>query len=741
MPGSFDLDFMPAELAAPALPIVVCLYDPEEEDGGYTILPNVRCLRVDYKEGPEPPVARFQYLTADLLELALGWPAQFEQLWPINAQGDYVVQVDDRLVVLTFDPYGDPLVLFDGFAQIPQADVEPTVGSVTFAAIGVAVRLWDNPIYGRAQRNGDVPDTTDGTGDIIVDLPCRFNPASTAVSAYGGYQGNCVAADMFTVPAEYEGTGDAGGYPVFIDPLIIERDYVGDLQTDYDEVSDWWISDAVKYLLQFVPSPDDDAGNPYVYYPTFDSLDDILQTYGPEGDILNPDETQIGDCVIRDYDASNKPVMEALSEILHYGGFLLNFQTITSDDGTPQTNLSIARRDALAAAAPKLIFLAAAGTSFDPTENNTTALHLARDCNQIANAWAVESQLGQVEATFYLAPGFQPNPGDETTPQNWFTSNLTGATDDKRRMYRWYIADECADGHWNATEEEFNKTPMDFSPLFPPLDDGTPTYVKRYRPGSKKILSKDANGAPLKAILEVYVGAYNTDPYIPGDGEWNTDGWQTVTKEWRLLDDRLGIEITAENPEQWVIGTNAAGSKITINGISAQTVPTDETAFALRLTTVIDADYAIDAQAPMRIASPTLFARWRTADAKDHFQYGIVAPNSLNYVNQGGNGTDPVVMRDDTQAAVTHAEQLRSAHEFPPLAGSVTIPFITDYYQLSDRVELIYGRDATLQVNIGTDMGEDPAYPWVTAFSWVFENTRQQTILQLSDRRAEVRNL
>ena len=308
-------------------------------------------------------------------------------------------------------------------------------------------------------------------------------------------------------------------------------------------------------------------------------------------------------------------------------------------------------------------------------------------------------------------------------------------------MYRWYIADEFADGHWNATEEEFNKTPMDFSPLFPPLDDGTPTYVKRYRPGSKKILSKDANGAPLKAILEVYVGAYNTDPYIPGDGEWNTDGWQTVTKEWRLLDDRLGIEITAENPEQWVIGTNAAGSKITINGISAQTVPTDETAFALRLTTVIDADYAIDAQAPMRIASPTLFARWRTADAKDHFQYGIVAPNSLNYVNQGGNGTDPVVMRDDTQAAVTHAEQLRSAHEFPPLAGSVTIPFITDYYQLSDRVELIYGRDATLQVNIGTDMGEDPAYPWVTAFSWVFENTRQQTILQLSDRRAEVRNL
>ena len=68
-------------------------------------------------------------MMGDLLQSALGWPSQFEQLWPIDAQGDYVVMTDDRLVVLTQIPPStddeDPqtVVLFDGFAQVPQADV------------------------------------------------------------------------------------------------------------------------------------------------------------------------------------------------------------------------------------------------------------------------------------------------------------------------------------------------------------------------------------------------------------------------------------------------------------------------------------------------------------------------------------------------------------------------------------------------------------------------------------------
>ena len=52
-------------LATQAVPIFVALYLPGKENP-YTILPNIFCLRIDYREGPEPPLARFQYLTGDL---------------------------------------------------------------------------------------------------------------------------------------------------------------------------------------------------------------------------------------------------------------------------------------------------------------------------------------------------------------------------------------------------------------------------------------------------------------------------------------------------------------------------------------------------------------------------------------------------------------------------------------------------------------------------------------------------
>jgi hypothetical protein len=730
--GSFDLYGSTPVLANPAAPVAVCLFDGSE----YTILPNVQCLRIDYREGPEPPVARLQYLTADLLAANLGWPSQFEQLWPIDAQGSYVVNMDDRLVVMTTDPSGKPLVMFDGFAQIPQVDLNKQAQQVTFIALGVAVRLWDLPISGRVQRNGDVPATIDGTGDIPIDLPARFNPADNSIGAIGGYIGNCVATADYTISTVLG--ADPGGYPVFIDPLILER---GDSETSY-----WFVSDVCKYLFATQPSPLDTASSPYVTFPTYDSLDAILSSYSPASPTGVLDgSAQTGDIQIRDYDASNKAPPDVIAELLNYAGFVLNFLTATDSDGLPRTSLQILRRDAFASTAPKPIYLASAGTTLDPAQNNTTAMHLARDCNGILNAWDVESQLRQVEITVYLAPGFQPNPGDEATPALWNKSALTNATSNQRRMYRWYIADECADGHWNATTQEWNETPIDFSPIFPPdPTTGNLTYVKRYRPGSRTIISKDAEGKPLKAVLEVMQGVTSEDPYLPtADDGFNTAGWVTITSNWQLLDDRLGIEITAESPEGWMIGSGKlpiGGNKIA--GITSQSAPSAEMpAFALRLTTVIDDDFRMPITAPQRIASPTVFSRWRSADAKDHFQYCTIAPNSLNYVVQGGNGTDPVVARDDTMPAQTHANQLRSTHEFPTLAGSVTIPYLTNYYGIGDRVQIVQGRNANLQINVGVDQGETPTYPWVTAFGWELSGDRQATTLQLSDCRAEVRNL
>lgn len=743
MPGSFDLNPVPSQIANQALPVIVCEYDPAGADNPYTILPNIRCLRIDYREGLEPPVARFAYMMDDLLDAALGWPSQFEELWPIDAQGQYVVQTDDRLAVLTQDPSGNPIVLFDGFAQIPQFDVNGAGGaqSVSFVAIGVSIRLWDTPISYRQQRNGGQGAVVDGTADRLVNLPTRFNPAQNSISARGGYIGNSVSAFNKSTDS------DGNRYKVFIDPVVGERQPT---KTDY-----WSVAEALAYLIETWPSPLDIGQHPFVVFPTLDSLQPIFQVPQPNaGGVLGPAGFISRDMQIRDLDATNKAAPDVISELLRYCGLVGVFVTGQDADGLPQTTMVIQRRDELATVAPKPIYLAAGGArSLNLASNNATGLHLARDCNAIVNQWTVETGLKQVECTIYLAPLFQPNSGDENDPQikTWYSANLANATDASRRMYRWYGADECADGHWNATDLAWvTDTPCDFTPAFP--DDkgtGKPTWVQRYRPGSRTIIASDASGKPLKAVLELCTSAASDDPQIKAGPDGRV--WTVVTKGWQLLDDRLGIEVTVENPEKWDTGQQQGiggnGAVITILGVSWLADPdvSKGKSVFLRLTTVIESDQQILAvTAPKRIASPTPFARERIADGKDHFQFCSILPDSFYYVasqldDQGNppDGTNRLVVRDDADAARTHAEQLRGAHEFPTLAGSIDIPFVTDYYAIGDLIKVVQGRGASLQTNVGVDQGETPTYPWCTAFSWDFQGNQQRTILQLSDRRAE----
>ena len=368
-----------------------------------------------------------------------------------------------------------------------------------------------------------------------------------------------------------------------------------------------------------------------------------------------------------------------------------------------------------------------------------------RDTNQIKNAWDIETQQKQVEITVVLAPLFIPVAGDQnvasppstTTGRAAFNeANLTNATGTRRRKYRWFGADECADGHWDGVNMQWTtNVSLDLSPVFPKDDNGNPTYVKRYRPGQDTLISLDPQGLPLKAVLEIQMGATTKDPYILGPKDPNVQAsWKTIPNGWKLLPDRLGIELTVADPEEWHTGNKKitpGGGKVST--ISWTAIPTDATEFSLRLTTVIDDDSQLGVSAGKRIASPTHFPRRRVADGKDHFQFQSISVNSLNYT---GDGTNAVVQRDDTKLGQAHIYALRTAHEFPPLAGSVMIPWLTDYYGIGDRLQIIQGRNASLVVNVGADQGEAPSYPWVVGVSYVFE-PNQQTILQLSDTRAE----
>ncbi len=739
MPGSFDLDNTTPALWGDAMAVGVYLYTPGADEP-YSLFPNVQCLRIDAREGPEPPVARLAYIMDDSLAINFGWPSQFEDLWPIDAQGPYVVNPDDRIVVMGQNPDGTPLILFDGFAQVPQVNLTPRTQQVTFTAVGVAIREWDQPISGRVQRNSDPVGIRDSTGDsdVPVDLPCRFNPADTSVGGRGGYLPNRSPDGADTVSNEGGITLD---HPVFIDPAI---------ERSPDPRAYWSISDAIKFLLA-----EYNRTQEFTSYPDLGSLDALLRVEYPAmgQPTLTTADAQTASLTIRDYDASNRPYPEVIADLLSYAGFVMRWDTQADADGLPSTSLNIYRRDGTSTAPLKSAYLERAGTTtLDPSRNNVAQLHLARDGNNVVNAWQVETSQRLVEISVILAPLFQPATTDAMAANRspFFRSSWNAATAaSTRRKYRWYGADECGDGHWTPSGT-WSTSPFDFSDVFPPDDDGTPSYTVRYRPGSQTLIAVNSNGNPLLADLSISFN-YHGSPSAPWDG---TGTWQSIQGGWRLLPDRLGIEVTAEDPEQWATGkgASATGSSGTttatvpggdIRGITwwaspPQGSPTSGTAPVLRLTTVIRDDLRMPISAGKRLASPTQFARWRTADARDHFHYASIDPSSANYSQQGGNGTDPVVVRDDTSTAMAHAYQLRGAHEFPPLAGSITIPYITTYYEIGDRVEQVQGRGVSFGTNIAQDQGELPTYPWIVGISWSFEADRQTTTLQLSDRRAEV---
>ena len=740
MPGSFDLDNVGAPLVSSALSVAVFWYTPPADgtgQGTLELVPNVECLRIDMRTGPEAPTAQFRYRQSQALEAAFGWPSQFEDLWPIDAQGAYVVQPDDRIVVAAKNPDGSPWYLFDGFSQVPQADVSGSSQHVTFVAVGVAATASYDVIHTRIQRDASNPTDTSGNSDREIRSPCRFNPAGTRASGTQGFLPNSTPNANYTVDSQ---SGDT--YPVFLDPLLEEREIldseVGDL------IAPWYLDDALLYLVLCVDTP----GDAYISWPSAGTINQLTATLIPApGQPFDPATATSANLVICDYDATNKPLPRVLEDLLGYAGFHYAWALSSDGDGNPETSMAIFRVDAAAAGPAKAIYLqphADPGVVLDPAANNVAALHLARDLNGVVNAYRVETAPQMIECTIYLAPLFEPNSADAAPSsdptQGWnaysnATLALPATTATQRRKYRWFGADECGDGHFDCSSQAMSTQELDLTSLMQ-NPDGSRNYAVRYRPGRDTLVSVDAAGRPLRAFLEVQIGTASAEP----SAEKDTSGgmWYPVTNGWKLLDDRLGIRVTVDNPEDWHTGCKDPAAA-TLRLISWLGKPTDPASKKLRfrLTTVIDADTRISADAPKRLASPTQLARWRSIDARDHFQYRAVAPTSSYYT---GDGTTWTIVRDDTQQAKDHARQVQSAHEMPSTAGSVMIPFITDYYQLGDRIASIDGRNVGLECNVGDSSGESPVYPWVVGVTWSFEGDRQSTALQLSDRRGEANN-
>lgn len=708
MPGTFTLDNSNAPLTAPATPVAVFKFAPTltDDEDRYRLLPNVVVDHIEHAIGAVPSTARFHYLL-DNAGLYPDWPSQFEDIWPQTARSsDYVVVTDDRIAVVAWTPQGERRLLFDGFAQIPQVNFSEGRQQVSFVASGVEIRAWDVPIGGRKQRDGDDP--KDGP-EIQTDLPVRFNPSD----GKGGVFPNCTPDDH-----DVDEDDDTISYPVFLEERL-ERS--ASLRTL------WTVSKAARYILRT-----QNTDGKYILNPSMQDLTDLLQVREPNPangtiDPANPSTYKTKDAPLRDLDVANQPWPEALHTMLGSIGFGFYFRTPRDNgDGGPTTPLYVYRLDA-DKRTPKNVLLDDYGSQLDTSKNDVSSLALARDVNAVVNAFSIETPNKLWEVSIVLAPGFTPTPGDESgTNRNQFkNAAILDADPSIARRYRWYIGDECADGHWDGSAFVTNYA-LDLSPLFPDTDDGKPTYVRRYRKGRHHLLTLDSSKRPRKALLHFsqdYAGKY---PAV-----WDGTGtWTKIARGWALLEHRLGIKVDIDDVNVWTAAKN-----VIIEGITWQANWTPGKRFWLRLTTVIDDDIMLPSVVPARVASPTKFERRRRIDARDHYQFqGVYFPSEFNKTSG-----DDIIIRDDTDKALSLGRQYRSAHEMPPLSGTITLPYITNYYNLSDKIRKIVGRDVSLKSNAAGDKGEADRYPSVVKIAWDFTGDHQSTTLYLTDLRAEVR--
>ena len=704
MPAFASVEIAPPPLGRSPAPVIVCRYQPTGSPK-YEALDNIRILSIHMSDGADPGVARFRYVF-DPSNPPTD-PVFFQDVMSTDSDLPGVVQNDDRLVVFTTAPDGSPLALFDGFAQVPELELSPSEEGVSFLAYGVAVREWDTPIGGASMRHADSPTTV---ADIATDVETHFNPEGDPNATPQGAD----AADSF-----------GNTYPTFLDPLVVRAP---------DARRPWSLSMAARYLCFR-----QNACQTYVKNPDGSALDALLDSRSPNSGVLfQPDtpstytSTSIN---VPDFPATGKVWPEAMNDLLEPNGFGMAFRLATDANGDPSTSLDVFRRQDGVAGATKNLLLQAYGSALDPSQTNLADARLARDISGVANAYKVESGLVRFEASFILAPGFPIATADAAsgTALRAYERNdpnfLTNV--DK---YRLYVFDETGEGHWDFVAGATTTAAPSLSALLvdPAVPGKPPPYVKRRRVPLGELFTVDQNQKPLRAQLSISSNYAGTKP-----GLWDGTGtWQVVEGGYELLKDRLGIWITAPNPNGWNIGASkVSGAPYpagVVKGVEDQ-ANAGATRFHLRLTCVIEGDQTVSATAGRRASSPTLFTVTRRVDARDRYAKHIKA--ALGEFNASSS---PVIVRDDGPAALSDADARRLAGEAGEVAGSVTIPRFTAAYQVGDKIQAIRGRDLSLQTNAGTPSTESPVFPAVVGISWTFDG-KQATTLHLSDQRGSAR--
>lgn len=649
-------------------------------------LDNVECLFVERHDGTDPHVAGFRYLFTEADPDA---PQSIEQAFDTNFALLKTIGSGDRLLVRVTRWDGGNEWLFDGHAIDFRADLDERSEKADVYAQGVAKRLWDGVIPGAVMRDGDDPSVV---SDGPTDLVAQFNPKG---------QPNCTpaGADNYDVKNNK--------YPTFLDPLIVRKPDVRRF---------WTLPNALRYLL-FTENEDET----WVKNPDGGDLDLLLVARVPKAgqvfDPLNPATYTTSDIILHDKPITGRDWPTVAHSLTRDKGFGMRFQLFTLPSGLPETRLVFNLRQA---GPVKPLYLQPRFSQFDPSYSNMGAIRIGRDIGSVANRWTVQGRLVRYEVSLILVPGFAMSAGDDA-PLNLpnYQESSPDFSTKYYDAYRLYVFDETGEGHYLPGTSTKLTSVASLDGLFT-----RGKYARRRRKPIGQLVTRDAKGSPYKARL-----AYCNDYTGKTPGLWDgTGNWITIEqgKGWTLLEDRIGIRVTAANPNDWAIGA-AQGSvaDVRIRGVEWQQ-PGNARNFLLRLTCVIESDQVVKATATRTVSSPLAYDIERVVDARERYQKNIIDLSSIF------NSTLlPIVDRDDTDAALAEATSYRQSSEAGILQGTAVIPYLTTYYQIGDRISSVAGRGLGFRTDGAASTGT-PVYPVVEGIRWDFIDG-QRTTLFLSD--------
>ena len=677
-------------------------------------MPNLRLLNYHIQDGLFMS-GQFDYILDDT-DHSSPFPYQIEELWPLDAVGPYVVQQDDELLVYEYVE-GERILVFDGFASVPQVNMGAGL-SATLTAAGVAIRLNDQPIQNAVYRDADGPT---GTTATETDLPVWFNPTvkgkATANATPKGYDAHA---------------GQPDASPVFLDEGLYTIAGTTPVVPEF-----WTLAGFVEYLVWTENHGEKFVKNPIT--PTGVTLTEYLVSAAPlpgaqTMDLTDPSTYVTSDIIIRSFDVTGKTLIEALTEQLNYYGFHLFFQLLEdpNDPGAPINQMVIFRVDGRDGNAPQELFYPVKGGSIEVDFPDINEIAMARDGIDAPNEYEAETGEIEYEVSVVLACGFTPAAGDVSAISSFDHSKMANATAADRKKYRYYIFDECGQGHWDFVGASFVTAIASLDEVFGKPKNGDRQYANRFRPGLHSIFNQDTSGKPRKAELAISRDYAGKAPAV-----WDRTGtWRSMGESgWKLLPRELGIEVTADNPETWAIPKSADGivPGDTVRGVTSIASPGGaNTRFYLRLTTIIKGDKGIEALASKRTASPTKYTVRRLIESRDHWKKQVAAKCSV-YNTSGAE----LIVRDDTGKAKSHVEALRLRTEFPAVAGSIPVPWISHAIGVGDNISKISGIDLSFQANAGGPVGEGPRYPAIVGISYTCTNP-QTTTYKLTDQRSEV---